>query len=98
MCVWTGPEIALLKRHYRKRGASWSGWEEMLPTRSPHAISDKANSLGLRCERPCVPCHHGQISTDHAARAVASLDKLTKLRLAMMVKRAEEAFKAREEA
>ena len=87
MAIWTESEIAVLREYYGENGPSWFGWNVVLPTRTMNAIADKAYSLGIRCNRPFVPCHHGEISTDGAERAVAALDETTRLRLADMFRR-----------
>lgn len=47
---WKPSEVAVLQEHYLSKGASWLGWEQLLPGRSCDAIWSKANKLGLKYE------------------------------------------------
>ena len=44
---WTKTEIRLLVDNFAKQGASWNGWNELLPNRTTSAIKTKARELGL---------------------------------------------------
>lgn len=52
---WTAEEVEVLKEHYRKHGAKWGGWDELLPSRSRNAINKKASALGIVHERYWTP-------------------------------------------
>lgn len=44
---WTEGEDAALAREYAGHGPSWEGWRELLPGRSPAAIRNRAQGMGL---------------------------------------------------
>ena len=81
---WKVSELAVLQEHYINRGASWIGWEKLLPGRSRDAIWSKANSLGLVYERnapqnvklvqieasTCGDCAHYREDMDGRGRCV----------------------------
>ena len=47
MGKWTEAEVDTLRENYRGHGSEWDGWDELLPGRSPAAIRNRAQGMGL---------------------------------------------------
>ena len=47
MSEWSEDETAIIKAHYDEHGASWDGWEMLLPGRSRSSITKKAHRLKM---------------------------------------------------
>lgn len=62
--AWTEAEEALVREHYPSHGATWDGWDELLPNRSLNAIRGHANGMGVRASEAVISRNN--------ARAVAS--------------------------
>lgn len=60
----TPEEDELVRRHYPSHGATWDGWDELLPNRSPNAIRVHANGMGVLASKDVI--------SGNNARAVAS--------------------------
>jgi hypothetical protein len=88
MRYWTTSEVETLVESYQFYGPSWDGWGLVLPGRTHRAIREKAYALGLKCEHPTAFRHYGGAPDLSAALAVASLDDVTRLRLALMFEEA----------
>lgn len=43
---WDDREDSLVKKHYPVHGKGWDGWREVLPGRSPEAITARATRIG----------------------------------------------------
>jgi hypothetical protein len=62
---WAPEEDEALRRLYPTHASGWAGWPDILPGRTPTAISNRAGTLGL-CTRRRVPWTEGE---DDAVRA-----------------------------
>lgn len=47
MAVWSEHEDDLIREYYPDKGPAWRAWEELLPTRSMAAITQRAQKLGV---------------------------------------------------
>lgn len=45
--LWSDAEDNAVRQFYPRHGSGWVGWSEVLPTRSPKAISSRAQRLGV---------------------------------------------------
>lgn len=48
---WTTSELEALEMYYPVYGAKWDQWKYILPGRSQHAITGKANRMGLNISK-----------------------------------------------
>lgn len=44
---WTDTELMQLNAYFPDRGTDWPGWKEVLPNRTPRAITRKALEIGI---------------------------------------------------
>lgn len=47
---WSQLEDDMLMAYYPSKGPRWLGWSDVLPDRSAHAITSRANKIGLVTE------------------------------------------------
>ena len=84
---WTPEEDATMRECYPKYGATWEGYETLLPDRSLQAIRIRARNLRLTYDGPCKAhpdCGEDKYF-DRAAAAVAALDDEQRENLALLM-------------